>query len=920
MSAAKNLRRCLLLSFALIALLAPAGAQAEFGIQSFSAVATNSDHSEDTLAGSHPYEYTLDFTMNQHEKIVDGTLSELFVDLPAGFVGNPLATPRCSRADFVFNFQTTCPGSTQVGTVDVEINGGGIIPGVAIYNLSPTPGSAATLGTHVDIHNALQDASVRTGSDYGVTVGDLTVPTVLELQRVTAHIWGTPAEESHDPGRFCIPADPEEAQISGCPSGAIEKPFLTLPTRCGEELETTLRVRSVQGGSDSSTFASPALSGCEGLGFSPTITAKPETAAADSPSGLAVGIHIPQSNEPGGRSSAQLRDTVLTLPAGLAVNASAANGRSACTLAQVDLKGASPANCPDASKVGTVSVSSPLVDHPLLGSVYLARQSENPFGSLLALYIAVNDPVTGVVVKQAVKVEPDPSTGQLTAYTENIPQLPFEDLNFNFFGGPRASLTTPPTCGSYPTSTQMTPWSAPEGKTKEASDSFQISQGAQGGACPASEAQMPSTPVFEAGTTAPLAGAFSPFVLKLTRENGSQRLSALNVTLPAGLTAKLAGVSECSEPEIAAAQARTNPGQGAQEIQSPSCPQSSEVGTVTVGAGSGTPIYVQGHAYLAGPYKGAPLSFVIITPAVAGPFDLGVVVVRTALFIDETTAQVTAKSDPIPQILQGIPLGVRSIAVHLDRSQFSLNPTNCEAKKITGEAISPIGTTAPLSAAFNVAGCRGLDFTPKISLSFKGGTKRAQHPAFRTVITQPKGQANFGKVSITLPSTQFIDQNHIGNPCTRPKFAAHECPRISELGTVTAYTPLLDKPLSGKVYFRANGGVRPLPDIVADLNGQIHFVLVGFVDSVHKKGSEQSRVRATFAQNPDAPVSKVVVQLFGGKRGTFVNSQNLCTTKVPQRAIVKMAGQNGKAHDSEPLIANSCSQKKSKRAARHRGR
>ena len=702
----------------------------------------------------------------------------------------------------------------------------------------------------------------------------------------------------HDPERFCIPTDPELGVIEGCDSDAPLASFLTLPTRCGVPLQTTLRVSSVEGEEDEATVTTAPLEGCEKLPFAPQVKARPETAAADSPTGLAVGIKIPQSTAPAQLATAHLKDTVVTLPAGLAVNPSAASGRSACTLAQVDLSGPGPANCPDASKVGTVAVSSPLVDHPLPGSVYLARQGENPFGSLIALYLTVNDPLTGVVVKQAIKVLPDPATGQLTAYTENTPQLPFEVLDFNFFGGPRAALTTPPTCGTYTTQTLFTPWTAPEGKPVKESDAFQITQGAQGGPCPTSEAQMPFAPGFEAGTTAPLAGAYSPFVMKLTRENGSQRLSALNVTLPPGLSAKLAGVSECSEPQIAAAIARSAPGDGALELQSPSCPASSQLGTVTVGAGSGAPIYVQGHAYLAGPYKGAPLSIAIITPAVAGPFDLGVVVVRSALFIDETTAQATAVSDPIPQSLQGIPLAVRSIAVRLDRNQFSLNPTNCEAKQFKGQAISPIGTTAPLSAPFAVAGCRGLEFTPKIALSFKGATKRAQHPALHTVMTLPKGQANFGKVSVTLPSTQFIDQNHVANPCTRPKFAEEKCPKISELGTVTAYTPLLDKPLTGKVYFRANGGARTLPDIVADLHGQIHFVLVGFVDSVHKKGSEQSRVRTTFAQNPDAPVSKVVLSLLGGKRGTIVNSQNLCTTRVPQTAIVKMAGQNGKAHDS----------------------
>jgi hypothetical protein len=834
------------------------------------------------------------------------------LELPPGFVGDPQALPECQRPDFNMGLVPNCRGNTQVGVIDVEGEQGILNAETAIYNLTPSPGSAATLGTSVRNFNTYQEGSLRTGGDYGIDISSFTVPAQVEIQKAVVHIWGDPMASVHDPHRTCRnPVDPEDPALVGCSSDTEPAPFLTLPTSCTGPLKTTLHVGSLTGASDEATFETTSgLQNCEALHFTPTITARPETAAADSPTGLAVGIHIPQSQGVAQLASAHLKDSVVTLPAGLAVNPSSGEGLEACSPAQIDLHGTGAANCPADSKLGTVAVESPLVDHPLPGSVYLAAQGDNPFGSLLALYVTVNDPLTGIVVKLAGKVEPDQTSGQLKATFKENPQLPFEDFKLNFFGGPRAALTTPPTCGTYTTETVMTPWSAPEGLAATPFDAFAVTEGANGGPCPASEAQMPNAPSFEAGTSAPLAGAYSPFVLKLSRENGSQRLAALNVTMPPGLSAKLAGVAECSEPQIAAALARKNPGEGALELAAPSCPKSSEIGFVNVGAGSGSPLYVQGHAYLAGPYKGAPLSLVIITPAVAGPFDLGVVVVRSALFVDESTAQVTVKSDPLPSILQGIPLDVRSVAVHVDRDQFTLNPTNCAAKEVKAQALSPLGASGPLGQHFQVAGCRGLEFTPKIALRFSGGTRRTNHPAFKATLTRAAGQANFGKVSVTLPSTQFIDQNHVGNPCTRPRFAEEKCPPISELGTVTAYTPLLDKPLTGKVYFRANGGERPLPDVVADLHGQVHFVLVGFVDSLHKKGSEQSRVRTTFAQNPDAPVSKVVISLFGGKRGVLVNSQNLCKTKVPQSAIVKMAGQNGRAHDSEPKIANSCPKKK----------
>jgi hypothetical protein len=500
---------------------------------------------------------------------------------------------------------------------------------------------------------------------------------------------------------------------------------------------------------------------------------------------------------------------------------------------------------------------------------------------------------------------------------QDAPQLPFEVLDFDFFGGPRASLTTPPTCATYTTHAVLTPWSAPEGKVRERSDAFTVTKAAQGGPCPASEAQMPFAPGFEAGTTSPLAGAYSPFVLKLTRENGSQRLAALNVTLPPGLAAKLAGVSECSEPEIAAAQARKNPGEGALEAASPSCPAASQVGVVNVGAGSGAPIYVQGRAYLAGPYKGAPLSLAIITPALAGPFDLGVVVVRTALFVDPANAQVSAKSDPIPLVLQGIPLEVRSVAVRLDRDQFTLNPTGCELKQIAGQAFSPLGSAAPLQQRFAATGCAQLRFAPRFKLSLLGRAqmRKTGHPALHALLTYPPGAgyANIARAQVILPATEFIDQFHISNPCKQADFAAGRCPPASVLGSARAYTPLLDKPLEGKVYFRANGGARELPDLVADLNGQVHFVLVGFNDSVGR--GEISRTRNTFALVPDAPVSRFELNLFAGKRGLLENSANLC--RSAPRASVKLTAQNGAVQNTNPRIATSCAKAKAPR--RHRG-
>jgi hypothetical protein len=418
----------------------------------------------------------------------------------------------------------------------------------------------------------------------------------------------------------------------------------------------------------------------------------------------------------------------------------------------------------------------------------------------------------------------------------------------------------------------------------------------------------------------PLAGAYSPFVLRLARPDGTQHFTGIETTLPEGLTGKLAGVSYCPEAGIAQAKSREAPEKGKLEQQSPSCPAPSEVGVVKVTAGSGiTPFPVSGHAYLAGPYKGAPLSLVAIVPAVAGPFDLGTVVSRVALRVDETTARIHAVSDPLPTIREGIPLDVRSIEIRLDRPSFTVNPTSCEVKAIEGSVTTQAGQSAALNNRFQVGECGKLAFKPKLKLSLKGSTQRGKNPALKAVLTQPAGQANISSAAVTLPKSELIDNRHINNPCTRVQFNegagnGAQCPPGSILGYAKAWSPLLEAPLAGPVYFRSNGGERELPDVVASLDGQVHLNVVGYIDSVHRKGSEVSRVRNTFATVPDAPVSKFVLELKGGKHGLLQNGANLC--KVDNVATVKLGAQNGKVAELSPTIANDC-KGKGKQRVRH---
>jgi hypothetical protein len=879
------------------------------------------------LAGSHPFLAMFDIETPSKERS-DGfplpveSLRGVNTSLPEGFVVNPQATPvRCtmqelSQAAVTFPSKF-CPAASQVGSALLGLPGLGRTGG-GLYNMVPPPGAAAELAFEVE--NSVITIVGGLSGDFRLTADSSDLLGRFKTFQVNLSLWGDPSDPRHDFQRV------GEGCEHGCAVETAPAPFVSMPTACHEPMDFSAEARSWLGSRDEATIpfsdreGNPLeVNGCNALEFTPTISAKATTNLADSPSGLDFNLHQPQNQQLDGLATAALKDTTVTLPAGMTLNASAANGLDSCTESQIGYTpregkirfATIPQSCPNASKLGTLEVKSPLLDHKVPGAIYLAKPYDNPFDALLSIYLAIEDEETGIVTKLAGRVTPDPGTGQLSATFTESPQLPIEDIDLYFFNGDGAALTTPLTCGTKTTSSTLTPWSSPEGADVHPSDSFATLVAAGGsGNCPSSEANAPNTPAFTAGTEAPQAGAYSPFVLKLTRPDGTQRLTGIDTTLPKGLAAKFAGIPYCSEAQIAQAQSRSNPNQGSLEQASPSCPAASEVGTVTVGAGSGpTPTYVQGHAYLAGPYKGAPLSLAIINPAVAGPFDLGVVVVRTALYVDPETAQGRAVSDPLPSILQGIPLDIRSIAVKLDRSGgFTLNPTSCDPSTITGAATALTGQSAALTSPFQVGGCNALKFKPNLKISLKGGTKRHRFPALKAVLTYPKGNyANIASAQVTLPHSAFLEQGHIGTVCTRVQFAANVCPKASIYGKAKAITPLLDKPLEGPVYLRSSS--HELPDLVAALDGQIDVDLVGRIDTGKGGG-----IRNTFEAVPDAPVSKFVLEMKGGKKGLLVNSEDIC--RKPQRATVALAAQNGKVSDTTPLIKNSCGGKAKKKGAK----
>jgi hypothetical protein len=838
-------------------------------------------------------------------------------ELPAGFSVDPEATTRrCTIEELTLipSKEPTewCPPESQVGQAFVTDEGHLEHLFAPIYNMVPSHGSAAELGFQV----ASTVVIVRGGlsSGFRLTAGSSELISKFNISELTITLWGDPSDSRHDslreggselPGGCLGPS-------AGCPVPPSTTRFLSMPTSCTELLEFSATVASWQGATDTATtpltdreFVPASLTGCNQLAFEPTISSQATTNVAEASSGLDFSLHQPQDESVGGRSTAALKDVTVTLPEGMSLNAAAANGLDSCTEQQMGYApeegkirfATTSQSCPNAAKVGTVEVTTPLLEDKLPGAVYVAKPFDNPFGSLLAIYLAVEDEQTGIVAKLAGKVEPDPKTGQLTArFTEN-PELPLEDIDLHFFKGVRGVLTTPLTCGTKTTTSTLTPWSTPEGIDAHPTGSFATSAG-----CYGSESAAPKDFSFTAGTESPLSGAYSPFVLRLSRKDGTQHITGIDTTLPSGLLGKLAGVTYCPESGIAQAIAREKPEQGKLEQQSPSCPSSSEVGTVQVTAGSGiAPIPVSGHAYLAGPYKGAPLSLVVIVPAVAGPFDLGTVVDRVALNVGEYDARIHAVADPLPTIREGIPLDVRSIELKLDRPSFTLNPTSCEAMAIEGQASTQAGQNQSLNNRFQVGECGRLAFKPKLKISLKGQTKRTGHPALKAVVTYPKGgaYANIARAQVNLPHSEFLDQGNIGKACTKVLLAQQACPAKSIYGKVKAWTPLLEKPLEGPVYLVGGYGYK-LPALVAELNGQIRVLLVGKIDTGKNKG-----IRNTFEAVPDAPVERFVLEMKGGKKyGLLENSENICKKK--QVAGVSFAAQNGKALQLSTKIGNSC--------------
>lgn len=911
-----------------LALIVAGAAQANAPITSYTAVPS------DTQAGGHPdllVHFTVENRLTQKsqspcncEDAKDAT-----VHTPAGFIGNPHATPQCSIADFSSN---QCPVDSQIGVVHVEIG----LPGQAqfvsaLYNVVPPPGVAGWLAFKVYLFDAPQFTvlSARTDGDYGL---DATATSIFHglsfpLLGFTQVLWGVPADPVHDAlrlnpqlnpqvppggrstayeGALC---DKEGARSTDDPNTVYQScqwsippqisnspptPFLQNPTNCDAPLSSSLDVLSYDGGTDHAEAPWPRQTGCSQLSFNPSLYAQPTTRESDSPSGVDVNLSIPQELSPTVPSPSELRAATIVLPPGFSINPNAADGKLACTEAEAHFGLRDEGSCPETSKVGSLVIDSSALPGPLPGYVYLGQPLP---GNRYRIFLIANGFATHI--KVAGVVSPDPATGQLAVKFQDLPQSPLTAFNMHFFGSERGILATPTACGTYPVTSTFTPWDSSL-PALTSSQFFTIDSGPEGQPCPGPV--RPFSPTFQAASLSHVPGAHSPFEVELRRADGDQNLAGLTVQTPPGFSGALKGIPYCPQSAIDSISNPLYP--GLSELTASLCPAASQIGTAVAGAGAGTqPLYVPGKVYLAGPYKGAPLSLVVVVPSVAGPYDLGNVVVRAAIEVDPHTAQVTTVSDPLPQIIEGIPLRARVIRVNLDRPGFALNPTNCEHLSVDAQVTGDQGGTANLSNHFQMANCAGLPFEPKLSIRLSGGLKRLGHPAIRAIFRSGPGQANVRKVSVTLPNGELLDNAHIRTICTRVAFAAENCPPGSIVGRAKAVTPLLDEPLEGLAYLRSSSN--ELPDLAVALKGQVDFELAGKIDSVN------GRLRSTFQSIPDVPVSEFVLDLVGGKKGLLINSNPICGRHL--RALVKTTGQNGARMNTRTELRANCGSRSSRR-------
>jgi hypothetical protein len=869
-----------------------------------------------TQAAGHPNYGITDFKIDTFPSVfpVSGFpttfLKDIVVDTPEGLSVNPQALPQCEVAQLEKN---ACPPTSLVGvnylTVAAETPKEN-----KCEEKTPVKGECLQVRVALPVYNLVPFNEVPSMVGFLTRGGPTFV--VGSLSPVDQHVTFT-ISDIHPPSETSPPIIESRLVFFSAKETNVLNPvadgtYLTMPSNCAGgqvsklHLDTQGPPFEAEASSTEASYTTPTgATGCANVPFNPEITVTADGASkfVDSPEPTTVDVGIPW-DPTAPIANSYLKVAKVTLPEGMGINPSASNGLATCTDAQFHYHTNTPVECPEASKIGTVEVQTPsLPANSIGGDVYVGAPLKNGPGAFesgeqFRIFIHAFSVRYGVNVRLEGKVTPNATTGQLTAVVAENPQATFRNFRLHFFGGNKGILTSPPTCGTNTTTTEFTPWSENPDNNKPTTNTA-LSSVPGGGTCPTSLGTRKFAPSYTAKSDSTEAGKYSPFSVHITRPDGQQELKAVNVTLPKGLVGRLAGIPYCSEADLAAAAASS----GRTQQSKPSCSSESAIGSTVTQSGTGNaPLTLGGTAYLAGPYKGAPLSMAIVTPAVSGPFDLGTVVVRVALNVNPMTAQINAVSDPIPNVFGGVKLDIRSIDVNVNRYKFMTNPTNCAAGAtagtISGGGSNPANAASwssyAVSAAYQATGCSKLGFKPSFNARITGGTTRAKNPKIRVVVKARSGDANIARTALNLPHSLFLDQSHIKTVCTRVQLAAKACPKDSIYGNAEASSPLLKQKLKGPVYLVSSSN--KLPDLLADLNGQINIQLDGVISSKH------GGLKTVFNNTPDVPLKTFVLNMQGGKKSLLQNSANLC--KSEQLAILNMKGQNGKVVKTNQLRLN----------------
>ena len=928
------------------------GSAPSFGVEDFQVTPELEGGEVDTRAGSHPYQLTSTLALNQSGDPArpPALPRNLKLNLPAGLVGNATLLPRCSDLDFrnlaEGGFEDLCPADTVIGVATMTVFEPTVLGLVAlpvpVFNLVPGQGEPARFGFEVQGAAVTLDVSVRTGSDYGISVSTSNLTQLLSFISATITLWGAPGDASHDSARgwSCLVGGHwTDTGGRGLPCTASSEshpvPFLTMPSSCSlgfnasvegvswttPEKPDPITLQRTESLLKDNFGGRLGLSGCESLAFSPSLEARPNASSTSTPTGFSVHLRVPQENshDAAGLASASLKDASVMLPEGVYLSPSAADGLESCSASEVGFDSVASDGddlfsptlpspfCPDGSRIGTAEFKVPMVEHLLRGSIYLATQTQNPFGSLVAIYIVAEDPVSGVLVKLAGEVELS-DTGQITVVFRNSPQVPIEEATFSFFAGSRAPLTTPSRCGAYTTDATLTPWS--ESRPVRVSSTFNITTGPGGGPCPGS---LPFSPTLAAGVTSVQAGAFAPLTTTISREDGNQDIQTFQLHLPPGLSGVLAGIPLCPEAQADAG----------------TCSPASAIGKTVISAGLGSDPFTigGGRVFLTAGYKGAPFGLSIVSPVEAGPFDLGTVVVRAKLELDPHTAALTITTDQIPHMLDGFPLQIKHLYVTIDRPSFTFNPTDCSPSGITGAVGSVEGAIASVEVPFRITNCATLKFAPKLSASTAGKTFRKAGASLKVKLTYPRAPlgtyANLAKIKVSLPRQLPSRLTTLQQACKAAVFNQNpaSCPASSIVGHAKVTTPILPVPLTGPAYFVSRGG-DVFPDLTIVLRG--YGVTIDLVGSTSIKGGITT---STFKAMPDVPFQSFELNLPEGRFSALAANMNLCKAKLAMPT--ELTAQNGAVIDkSTPLAVTGCQHaltRKQKlgralRACRKRGR